>query len=740
MEWPVTTNEAIKSNTGNIRLDPVQNLILAGAFIFSLIVSLPRLGAGLPMGVDSSSHLSKVMFVTDSLMRYGTIPFWNPDWYGGTPFLVLYPPLSYVLTGFLGVVVGPVFAYKLVDLIFYVAAVPVMYWLARDFGLSGLESAVAVFLYSTVPEVVENYVFFDRLPTTISIVLVCLFLISLRRVLRSKSSRWVVVPSITLTAIMLTHHLSGLIAVLIGCILVAATFPNRVSTIHHLGVGLGAIAGGIGLSAIWIIPYSVALTQLPPNGFFNRNVTFPFLRFTYFGVDIASAVLGIAEFIFAVLGFQVLIRRTYKGAFRFQPIHLILLLLGGMGFYQLTELADLPLLMPVGIGIIIIAFLLFLVEVTRRSIRGGLMTSAETLGFVCLWFVLFFWAGLGYFALPIFWFYPMKKLWTSLDVYRFWLYFAIPMVMLAGVGLLRAVQSFSMKGKCRAVLLIVLVAVPVFLSPALRIWYSNTQPVNPHLPYSTANADVPSEILRYFEGDRSEGRILAIKCPLWVYLLPRIADKPTVDGWYPQSKLLNRLIGGDLDDYRINDLESAPSQDVRMRTWRNLINSSDLLGIEWIMIGDLSNAEKHALLGNSSFTEVLSVPYRPSSISIYKTTHDVELVEVSPPGAFKVTVERVSPDHIHLGLTGAGDKAEIQIREAWFPTWVASADGKPLRLVRNSEGYIQLTAEQWMKTIDIIHQTDPTVSGISWTVTFATLTCLIVGTIVGRSKDDEALQ
>ena len=79
MEWPVTTNKAIKSSIGNIRLDPVQNLILAAAFIFSLIVSLPRLGAGLPMGVDSSSHLSKVMFVTDSLMQYGTIPFWNPD-------------------------------------------------------------------------------------------------------------------------------------------------------------------------------------------------------------------------------------------------------------------------------------------------------------------------------------------------------------------------------------------------------------------------------------------------------------------------------------------------------------------------------------------------------------------------------------------------------------------------------------------------------------------------------------
>jgi hypothetical protein len=718
----------------------VQNLILAAAFIFSLIVSLPRLSAGLPMGVDSSSHLSKVMFVTDSLMRYGTIPFWNPDWYGGTPFLVLYPPLSYVLTGFLGVAVGPVLAYKLVDLVFYVAAVPVVYWLARDFGLSGLESAVAVFLYGTVPEVVENYVFYDRLPTTISIVLVCLFLISLRRVLQSKSPRWVLLPSVTLAAVMLTHHLSGLIAVLIGCILISATFPNRISTSHHLGVGLGAIAGGIGLSAIWIIPYSVALTQLPPNGFFNRNVMFSFLRFTYFGIDIASALLGIAQFILAVVGFQVLVRRAYRGAFRLQPIHLILLLLGGMGFYQFSELAGLPMLMPVGIVVIIVAFLAFLVEISRRSIRGGLMTRAETLGFVCLWFVLFFWVGLGYYALPIFWFYPMKKLWISLDVYRFWLYFAIPMVMLAGVGLLRAVRSLSMKGKYWAILLIVIVAVPVFLSPALRIRYSDTQPVNPHLPYSTANADVPPEILRYFDGDKSEGRILAIKCPLWVYLLPRIVDKPTVDGWYPQSKLLNRLIGDDLDDYRIDDLESAPSQDVRIRTWRNLINSSDVLGIEWIMIGDLSNAEKQTLLGNSGFTEVLSIPYSPSSISIYKTTHDVELVDVFPPGAFQVTMERVSPDHIRLTLTGASDKAEIQIREAWFPTWVASADGKSIRIVRNSEGYIQLTAEQWMKTIDITHQTDPTVSGIGWIVVFATLTCLLVGTVIGRSKDDETRQ
>lgn len=724
VEWPVSMDETSEPVSGKVHRFPIENLILVTAIAFSLFVSLPRLGAGLPMGVDSSSHLSKVMQITDSLVRYGEIPFWSPDWYGGTPFLLLYPPLSYIVTGLLGIVVGPVLAYKLVDLVFYVAAPLAVYLLAKDFGLTRLESASAALLYSTIPEVVGNYVFFDRFPTTISIVLVCLFLISLKHALHSKSVRLVIVPSLLLALIVLTHHLSGLIVVLIACIYVIATLPDLPHRIRHLAIGFGTIAGGLGLSAFWLIPYVAALGILPPNPFFNRNVTFPFLRLTYFGVDVTTPLLGIAQFIFAVLGFQILIGKMYRAKPRLQPIYLMFALLGGMASYQFGELLSSLTLTRLGTVIIVLAFVAFLGEIIQRCLGGGLVKWTGNYKFVCLWFLFFLWAGLGYYAIPLVWFYPIKTIWMSLDVDRFWLYLAIPIALLAGIGVTRAMRFASMRRKYWAILLIVLVAVPVFTGPVVKTWISDTQDVNPHLPYSAANADVPPQIIDYFRAEKSPGRILAIKCPLWVYLLPSLVNKPTIDGWYPQSKLLNQLTR--IDDYRIDDLENAPSEDNRTLTWRALIDHSEILGISWLMIGGTNQTEKRLLVEGSSFGEVLVVPYENAYISIYKSIHDVKLVAASPPGQLEVTMERLSPDHIRLKLSGRGETVAIQVREAYFPTWVASADGKAIPIVKDDEGYIKLTGEAWMTTIDITQEGNQTANTIGWTMTIVTLAALAV--------------
>jgi hypothetical protein len=738
MEWPVKAEETPRTASKTPWSITLDRVVLLTAVAFGVLVSAPRLGPGLPMGVDSSSHLSKVMLVTDSIVRYGKIPSWSPDWYGGTPFLLLYAPLSYILTGVLGVLAGPVLAYKLVDLIFYVAAPLAVYWLARDFGLDRLESASAALLFSTVPEVVENYVFFDRFPTTISIVVVCVFLISFKRLLSGSTVRWVIVPSLLLATVVLTHHLSGLIAVFIACVYVMTTIPNRQAALRHIGLGAGAIVGGLGLASFWLVPYSVALTILPKNEFYNRNVIFPFLRLTYFGKDVTVALLGVAQFVLAVIGLQILMNKIYHTGQRLKAVYLILLLMAGMSSYEIAELKNFEILKWIGMAIVALAFVVFLTELVQRRIHKGLLRSTANYQFALLWFVLFLWLGLGYYALPPVWFDPMKEVWMKLDVYRFWLYLAVPMTLLAGVGLVRTARVASRRGRYLAILLIVLIGVPVFVGPAVKIWMTNTYPVNPHLPYSAANAEVPSEIVDYFRSEKSDGRILAVKCPLWIYLLPRIVGKPTIDGWYPQSKLLTRLLNA-TSDYRIDDLESAKSDEDRIRVWRMLIDDKEILGIEWVMIGNLNQTQKRLLLENSGFSHVLTVSYEDSDIAVYKSTEEVSLVEVSPPGAFQVVMTRLSPDHIRLTLAQdcgcRGETARVQIREAYFPTWVASAEGKPVSLERDDEGYIQFTAKSWMKTVDITQQSDPELSTLSSAVSLVTLICLLI-VIVRRPRHD----
>ncbi len=715
--------EAMGGGLLGARSHLLDNLMLMGAAAISLIVSLPRLAPGLPMGVDSSSHLSKVMFISDSLIRYGTIPFWNPDWYAGTPFLLLYPPLGYVLAGLLGVAIGPVLAYKLVDLTFYVVAPFTVYWLAKDLGFPRLESACAALLYSTVPQVVQNYVFFDRFPTTLAIVFFCLFVIWFRRTLRSLSIRRMIVPSTLLAAIVMTHHLSGFIAVLVALIYVIAAWPRRTNVIRHLLIGFGAIVGGLALSGFWLIPYAAALMELPPNPFFNRNVTFPFLSFTYFGVQVASAILGIAQFILAVVGFQMLGNRIYRPKLRFQPFELVLVLLAGMVPYELGQMSGSPALEQIGIAIIVLAFVVFLAEALGRCLRGRFERSTEHYRFLGLWFLFFLWAGLGYYAIPIVWFQPFKTIWVSLDVYRFWLYLAIPIVVLAAMGAVRAVRLALTKSKLLTILLLLLICVPVTLSPALRVSDSVNKPINDQLPFSTANSEIPSALIDYFDQENASGRILAIKCPLWIYLLPRYTDKATIDGWYPQSKLVRMLV--EINDYRFDDLETTEPESERTAIWRRLIDNNELLGIEWLMVCELDPSETRIIVENSSFRRSLTIPYENTQISIYKAFPEVILISTSASGNFQIIMERPSPDHLRLRLNDVPSGTVIQIREAHFPTWAATANGVPVDVTGDEEGYITLKVDSWMTTVDIVQQPNRMIDKISWAVTLVTLVCLV---------------
>ncbi|MEM2942935.1 MAG: hypothetical protein QXT81_05895, partial [Candidatus Bathyarchaeia archaeon] len=68
------------------------------SLVVSFLVAAARFSPGIPQGVDSTSHLSKILFMFNWYNKLGYIPSWYPDWYCGTPFLLLYSPLSYMLT------------------------------------------------------------------------------------------------------------------------------------------------------------------------------------------------------------------------------------------------------------------------------------------------------------------------------------------------------------------------------------------------------------------------------------------------------------------------------------------------------------------------------------------------------------------------------------------------------------------------------------------------------------------
>ena len=122
-------------------LDKNSLFLLAGATLISLTVTVPRFGPGIPMGVDTTSHLYKILFL-QYWWKVGLNPFWSSDWYAGSPALLLYPPLSYYLTAGVAMLgVGPLLAYKLVDALFYSLTPLLIYFLCKELGFQRGESA-----------------------------------------------------------------------------------------------------------------------------------------------------------------------------------------------------------------------------------------------------------------------------------------------------------------------------------------------------------------------------------------------------------------------------------------------------------------------------------------------------------------------------------------------------------------------------------------------------------------------
>ena len=165
------------------------DFVLSIAVAISVAITLPRFASGIPMSIDTTSHLYRVLFLSKWLSQ-GVFPFWSPDWYAGSPTLLLYPPLGYFIAVGLSLTgLNPLISYKTIDALFYCAAPIALYVLAKEFGFAKGESALAAVMYSLVPEVVDNYLFYDRFPTVVAIPIFCGFMVAFHRsLLRSRRS------------------------------------------------------------------------------------------------------------------------------------------------------------------------------------------------------------------------------------------------------------------------------------------------------------------------------------------------------------------------------------------------------------------------------------------------------------------------------------------------------------------------------------------------------------------------
>lgn len=664
------------------------------------------------MGVDSTSHLYKVIFILKSYREYGYVPFWTPDWYGGTPLLLLYPPLSYYIC-FLFSLLGldPISSYKIVEAFFYVVAPYSLYRLSRELGLTKTEGGIAALLLSFSPAIIDNMIFYDRFPTICSIPLVCFYLTYFYRAFKDGFNLKAGITSAFLLALLiLVHHLSALIAVLVSIIAILSFILDFRKVIHGLESLTFTFIASLGLSSLWLVPFLDTSRFVSENPFYNRNVMdVSFAKASFF---LKESILnfGVLHFLLAMIMLGMLIHNSIKrGGYLFSGFTSGLFI--GLSLFEVGVNLNLSALRMVSQGIIVLLFTSLAIGVILLM---GKM-KRWSYGFLSLWFVAFLWFGLGGFMVPFtgemsppFIKFPLiPYMWSKLDVHRFWLYLTIPASILAAPIIARIIGKIRFNRVYRWTILCLIIFLTI--EGAVKAAWSLTHPINEYLPqdYTVANQSISEGIIQYLSSDPWNGRILAVHCPFWIYLLPLYLDgKMLVDGWYPQGKILEPLYR--INDYRLDDLEATANDTERVRHWRSLIDSSDILGINWILIGGSNESFKSFLVPDTEFREVYSEPYGEGSITLYRSTVRHALVGWTPYSHGKISYHRDAPDRIRLEVLGDFDSVNITVREAYFPTWNARHNGKEIEVSRDELNFIFLRFDELKRgdTIEIYHRYD----------------------------------
>ncbi len=275
---------------------------LLAAVAFRILQSVPLDGDILPGGTDTYSHLFRAWYATEA---GGS---WNYFWWGGTTFIRYYSPLSYIVSGYLGQIIGWLLAYKiLLDAVFILTPVA-FYYLLKEFGLDRRIIALAVFIFSLSP--IFLYTLFDgRYPSLFSVFFVLLYWKFLKRSIDNKDGKWRTwaLASGILLGIAIPMHLlvSGYAIIITFVWVIAYSFKPR--TLLKFGSTLFAalLAGAWFLAPLFLETGGFSSEGTSPANLFGQasvsNAAFvlkmPFLWiYEFYSSPLAPIIISVSTF------------------------------------------------------------------------------------------------------------------------------------------------------------------------------------------------------------------------------------------------------------------------------------------------------------------------------------------------------------------------------------------------------------------------------------------------------------
>jgi hypothetical protein len=218
------------------------------------------LAANTPTGGDMGAHVLLPQILKDSLLPGGNLIGWSNDWYAGFPALYFYFPLPALTTVVLDLFLPGGVGFKLVTIAGLVALPVATYFFVRWLGFSRPVSAIAA-VSGGLFVFMESYsIFGANIKSTLagefsfswSFALSLVYLGLVTRDTRENRS-WKPWAGIVLALTALTHIVTTVMVVLLSIpLLFRRNGPRTV---------VSSWALGLGLSAVWSVPFLVRVLQ-----------------------------------------------------------------------------------------------------------------------------------------------------------------------------------------------------------------------------------------------------------------------------------------------------------------------------------------------------------------------------------------------------------------------------------------------------------------------------------------------
>jgi len=710
-----------------------------GLLILSLFIVAPRLSEGIPMGIDSTSHLFQIKYLSESFQVTGKQPLWCGFWYCGFPFLLFYPPLSYLSAFFLSLTgFTPVMSYKIVESIFFVLAPFTIYFLARTLRLNRLESYIAALGFNLIPSIMSNFIFWDRYPTVISVPFVVLLSAFLIRYLRNEKVKDLILTTFAFSLLLLTHHFSAFCGILAAFIIsLSYLLQERNAKTMKRIAKIAAFTGIVSLllTLFWTAPFISFSDMFSNNPFTNGDVWDNYMPPEHWDKTLYKLRnLDLVQWLFAVCSSAFFVACVIDGGMATLKSKIIC---ASPALFLLLTLLVTPFQIwfhPVEILLVTVVSII-VIPLLTSSIR--LFNTEEKLPYIMTigWFFIFAWLSFGRYALL----FQLLPYWQRLDTYRFGIYACIPESILVGklsstISSAKAPKSLRNlfpskkmqlnKKLVSAVLLASLIFSSAFVSHFI---------IADDFSYRQ-NQNMSNAIIEYFKEQETDARVLAVRCPDWVFLLPIYTEKPLVDGWYPQAKVLPYLVA--IDDYTLNELIKTYGDDRndmrRIEQWRSVIKEHELLSIKWIII------PKDVHVDNKTLGSILMednqdffLDMEIDGFLIYKNKATHHLIETEA----KLLNTMWTPDRIKL-IVEMNNTASILVREAYFPEWTVNTNATSASLIKDENGFMQLNVTspsgKSIYEVNLVYQRPQGV--YLFTLSFVTFFALIIGYIVIRRR------